>query len=80
VADECALKLAILKMKVTQHDVGSFGKRKVARRCFASSSSERGWASDGGARRDGTRSSGCGTAGWRKETTAFGMSGSALGL
>jgi hypothetical protein len=42
VADECALKLAILKMKVTQHDVGSFGKRKVAGRCFASSSSERG--------------------------------------
>jgi hypothetical protein len=49
VASECILKLAVLKMTGTQCGVGSLGERKVDGRHFASSSSERGRASDGGA-------------------------------
>jgi hypothetical protein len=51
----------------------------VAGRCFTSSLSEHGRASDGGARRDGARSGGGGGADWRKETASFGLSGLTIG-
>jgi hypothetical protein len=79
VASDCALKSIISKTKGTRCGIGSLGKRKVVRRHVASSLSECGWASDGGARSDDTRSGGGGAAGRSKETTTFGLSGLAIG-
>jgi hypothetical protein len=79
VACECILKSAISKMKGTRCGIGSLGKRKVAGWCFASSSSERGRAGDGGAWRDGARSGGgvawCPEEGENPEWAALGRSG-----